>query len=173
MADEIASLKKVIRDCGFNINDSNIRIVVEHSRNEIRDLNERAMFYAHLIHETAGLNVLEEGRATRDLYGPNFHGRGFIHLTHEDNYRAASQGLGYGNKFVDNPDLVAQPKYAIETAIWFWETQVRRSGSFRTFDQTTLAINGGYEANLNGAQPQARYNYYQRVARELDRKSVV
>lgn len=47
-----------------------------------------------------------------------FHGRGLLHLTWEDAYRAAGEALG--QDYVNNPAHVMRPDDAALTACWFW-----------------------------------------------------
>ena len=50
--------------------------------------------------------------------GAKFLGRGFIQLTGKNNYVAYS--LACDNEALQHPEIVEQPKYAAESAGWFW-----------------------------------------------------
>jgi hypothetical protein len=52
--------------------------------------------------------------------GPEFHGRGFVQITHDYNYAAAGQALGVD--LVGNPDLALDPKIAAEILSWYFDT---------------------------------------------------
>ena len=52
--------------------------------------------------------------------GRQFHGRGFIQLTHDYNYRAA--GLALGLDLVGNPDLALEPRTAARVLAWYFKT---------------------------------------------------
>ena len=74
-------------------------------------------------------------------------GRGFLQLTHRDNYRAFASDMRLPD-VMDNPDLVASA-YAMESAIWYF----RRNNLWTICDQgvtdevikkVTKRVNGGY-----------------------------
>lgn len=50
--------------------------------------------------------------------GWKYRGRGLIQLTGKNNYVAYS--LACDNEALQKPDIVAEPKYAAESAGWFW-----------------------------------------------------
>lgn len=50
----------------------------------------------------------ESWRKANFRYYP-YYGRGYVQLTWENNYRNAGNKLGYGNQFVNNPDMVMNP----------------------------------------------------------------
>lgn len=50
-------------------------------------------------------------------WGTGFFGRGLIQTTWEDNYRKLGQLLGVGELFVENPDLLLEPKWAYEALV--------------------------------------------------------
>lgn len=52
------------------------------------------------------------------LYG-GYWGRGLIQLTWKENYKKAGDALGVD--LINQPELVAQPEYAVKTAGWFWD----------------------------------------------------
>lgn len=53
--------------------------------------------------------------------GWRYRGRGFFHLTGRENYGAA--GVALKADLLGQPDLVAQPRYAVQTALWFWQAR--------------------------------------------------
>jgi putative chitinase len=53
--------------------------------------------------------------------GWRYRGRGFIHLTHKNAYKACGRALGAD--IVKNPELVATPQYAALSAAWFWRSR--------------------------------------------------
>jgi len=85
--------------------------------------------------------------------GCTYRGRGAIQLTHRSNYARA--GTALGQDFVANPNLVADPRFAFETAGWYWQNRNLNDCSDRS-DVTgcTRLINGG----TNGLS--ARQNLY-------------
>lgn len=56
-----------------------------------------------------------------------YHGRGLMHLTWLEAYRAAGDALGHD--YVANPALVMEPTHAALTACWFW-TDYKRLNPF-------------------------------------------
>lgn len=50
--------------------------------------------------------------------GPQFHGRGFIQLTHDYNYQAAGDAIGVD--LLHDPDLAMQPDIAAKVFAWYW-----------------------------------------------------
>ena len=86
--------------------------------------------------------------------GWKYRGRGLIQLTGKDNYAAFS--LKANTNALLEPDLVAQPELAAESAGWFWDTndlnKLSDTGDVRA---ATRKINGGF----NGlADREAKYN---------------
>ena len=49
--------------------------------------------------------------------GQSYYGRGFVQLTHEDNYTRADVLCGTGNLFYNNPDMVLKPKHAAKILV--------------------------------------------------------
>lgn len=81
--------------------------------------------------------------------GWKYRGRGYIQLTGKSNY--IGFGTDMGESVVNNPDIVATPKYAAISACWFfWKNGLNELADLGTDDSVitkiTLRINGG----LNG-----------------------
>src|SRR5699024_326359 len=97
----------------------------------ISDKQEVAMFLAHVLHETGGFqHLVEHGRPSgytkaEEFPKNEYYGRGYIHLSHEYNYRAASLALFNDMRLLENPQLVEQEAIAWQTAFWFWHANVR------------------------------------------------
>lgn len=87
--------------------------------------------------------------------GWRYRGRGLIQLTGKANYEKATNemyALPMGVDFVNEPDLLATPDYATQSAAWFWETnglnaladQLGGANDTEIFKAITKRINGGY-----------------------------
>jgi putative chitinase len=87
--------------------------------------------------------------------GWKYRGRGLIQLTGKSNYDKATNemyALPMGVDFVDEPDLLATPEYATQSAAWFWESnglnaladQLGGADDMEVFKAITKRINGGY-----------------------------
>jgi putative chitinase len=86
--------------------------------------------------------------------GWKYRGRGLIQLTGKNNY--ASFSMQSDNNALVEPDLVAQPELAVDSAGWFWTTnrlnQLADTGDVKV---VTRRVNGGF----NGlADREAKYN---------------
>lgn len=86
--------------------------------------------------------------------GWRYRGRGLIQLTGKDNYSRYAAHTGVN--VVADPDLVATPEYAADSAGWFWSAnrlnQLADTGDVRA---VTRRINGGF----NGlADREAKYD---------------
>lgn len=92
-----------------------------------------AAFLAQIGHESAELRYSEEiasGAAyegRRDLGnvqpgdGRKFKGRGLIQITGRSNYEQISKAFGVD--FINNPQLLATPEYAVKSACWWWNSR--------------------------------------------------
>lgn len=100
--------------------------------------------------------------------GWKYRGRGLIQLTGKYNYTQATQkmyALPIGVNFVLEPDLLATPTYATQSAAWFWENaglnnladKINGGNDEEIMRQITKKINGGY----NGWDD--RWNLYKRA----------
>ena len=68
-----------------------------------------------------------------------------IQLTGRTNYTKLSEEIFGDHTIVDNPDLVAQPYYAIYSACWFWNNLCLNDyADSQDIKEMTHKINGGY-----------------------------
>ena len=75
--------------------------------------------------------------------GWKFRGRGLIQLTGKNNYVAYS--LACDNEALQKPEIVEQPKYASESAGWFWDVnRLNTLADKQDVGGMCRRINGGY-----------------------------
>ena len=120
-----------------------------------------AAFLAQVGHESGGLHWLTElwgptaaqaryeGRIdlgnTQPGDGYKYRGRGLIQITGRANYQAA--GYALATDFIESPELLAEPDYAVRSAMWFWQSHgLNQLADAGNFEKITRIINGG----LNG-----------------------
>jgi predicted chitinase len=148
-------------------------------------LYRQLAFVAHTIWESGAYKYKEEiaattgcctrydyQRCTDNSIVPNgdlaYYGRGYIQLSWCYNYEAYGRARlvnGDPNYFKNNPNAVAQLPYAVDSAAWFFETNVAdRSGQFGL---TTRAING-IECNGSGHHaPPKRFQIFEAMAQRV------
>ncbi len=118
----------------------------------ILDSNVLSYALATIEHETDGtFEPLEEiqGRfsARRLGYegGANYHGRGFIQLTHLRNYRMVGERIGMGDKLARNPELASDPEVAAKIlAAFFKDNNVANLASRGQFIAARTPVNPDY-----------------------------
>jgi putative chitinase len=75
--------------------------------------------------------------------GSKFLGRGLIQLTGKNNYVAYS--MACDNEALQHPEIVEQPKYAAESAGWFWDVnRLNTLADKQDVGGMCRRINGGY-----------------------------
>lgn len=75
--------------------------------------------------------------------GAKFLGRGLIQLTGKNNYVAYS--LACNNEALQHPEIVEQPRYAAESAGWFWNVnRLNTLADAQDVQGMCRRINGGY-----------------------------
>jgi putative chitinase len=137
----------------------------------IKDNTVKAQMMAQTAHESGNFKYTQElgnakyfekynGRKdlgnTQPGDGPKYRGRGFLQVTGRANYAEMSKLLGVD--FVNNPEALAQPKYAAASAIaWFQ----KRWGRFKNWGDTkavTKVVNGGYNGLADRSSKFAQYS---------------
>jgi putative chitinase len=98
--------------------------------------------------------------------GWKFKGRGYIQLTGKDNYKAFSDWAKEPS-IMENPDQVADDKYAGLSAIWFWNknglSKIADTDSLRddkTIIKITSRVNGGTHGIVDRTE---RFNNYKKI----------
>ncbi|CAF0901134.1 unnamed protein product [Brachionus calyciflorus] len=146
----------------------------------ISSKREAAMFLAQIIHESIGLRFKKEIACVETgcpgsyhitpgigIPGRFYYGRGYIQLTWDFNYEAASFDLFNDNRLLVNPDLVAEnEEISWSTAFWFWERHVATDPNVKLgkFGASTNHINGFLECrgeNLDRARK--RFEFYKKI----------
>lgn len=97
--------------------------------------------------------------------GYKYRGRGIFQLTGKNNYTAFNNFINIdGVNFVDNPDLILDPEYAILSALWYFKSNVvdvvENIGDASVKEVTKL-INGG----TNGLED--RKDWHEKATKEL------
>jgi predicted chitinase len=125
----------------------------------------RAQILAQTAHESGGFKYTEElasGKAyegRKDLGnvqpgdGPRYKGRGFLQITGRSNYASISKDLG--TDFVSEPEKLGDPKFAAESALWFFKQpyNAKRIKDWNDTRAVTKVVNGGY----NGLEEREKY----------------
>jgi predicted chitinase len=112
-------------------------------------------------------------RCTDQSIVPNgdraYYGRGYIQLSWCYNYEAYGRARlvnGDPNYFKNNPNIVAQLPYVVDSAAWFFETNVKDTSG--QFGLTTKDINGAIECNGSGHQvPPKRFQIFEAMAQRV------
>lgn len=150
---------------------------------EIDTPQEYAHFLAQACHETDHFRTLREyasgkayeGRAdlgnTRPGDGVKYRGRGIFQTTGRSNYLQLGIIKGRRDLFINSPELLEQPEYAVWSACEYWKTRnlndvanhadsdlLKKKYRGAVIDVSpveyiSLAINGGY----NGMDERKRY----------------
>lgn len=108
-----------------------------------------------------------------DNDGEKLKGRGLLQVTGTNNYRACSRYLFGDDRLLENPELLEQPRWALESACWYWNSRNinlicdkpedwHKPGvhNYDKFQWITILINGG----LNGYNERlANYNRARKV----------
>ena len=129
---------------------------------EANQINTRlriAAFLAQIGHESGSLVYVRElggasyfakydGRKdlgnTQPGDGAKFAGRGLIQVTGRANYLAASKALFGDDRLLKTPELLEQPEWAAESAVWFWSSRnLNVLADADRFTDLTKRINGG------------------------------
>jgi putative chitinase len=98
--------------------------------------------------------------------GYRYRGRGLIQLTGKNNYLKFSKWYNDSKIFVDSPDLLLQPQFAVLSAFFYWDINnlnsyiVDNKNAYNICKCITKKINGGY----NGLEE--RFKLYKKI-REL------
>jgi putative chitinase len=77
--------------------------------------------------------------------GWKFRGRGLIQLTGKSNYTKCSQAFFDDLTLLDQPEILIQPYYALNSACWFWNAnKLNDLADAQDIKMMTKKINGGF-----------------------------
>lgn len=85
---------------------------------------ERIMFFTQIAEETDNLGLLTEVASDWSSSTSKYKGRGLFQLTGSSNYRrfeAYCKELGDDVDFINKPETINNPKYAVLSAFWYWD----------------------------------------------------
>jgi len=104
----------------------------------------------YLARYDTGSLALRLGKTPQaDGDGQLYCGRGLIQVTGRNNYQACSRALFGDERLLAQPQLLEQPRWACESAAWFWHSRGLNTLADRgEFNRITRHINGG----LNGLE---------------------
>ena len=132
----------------------------------------QAAFIAQILHETESFLYTEEVASGKEYEGrkdlgntekgdgERYKGCGCIMITGRANYAAVSEGLGVD--FVSHPEMLEEPRYAVQSACWWWNQHgLNLLADKKDFKAITKKINGGYNGYLD------RLMYYRRALATL------
>jgi putative chitinase len=133
---------------------------VGHETGQLRYLRELGSD-AYLSRYDTGRLALRLGNTPEpDGDGQQYRGRGLIHITGLDNYRACGEALALD--LVNHPELLEIPQHAAMSAAWFWASRgLNTLADAGQFEVITRRINGG----LNGQDD--RLALYERALQVL------
>ena len=125
---------------------------------------ELAALLAQTSHETGGFKwdrELGRGKGMGYSGGDAYHGRGYIQLTHDYNYKEFGDKVGVD--LLSNPDLLlSKPDLAAKATIDYWKTRVRPNVTdWNDTFQVSRAIN-----NPSATKPNQINHYEDRVKRQ-------
>lgn len=166
-----AQLNLILSTCGYVPLTSSVdSIIVRHVNGMTICANEAAMFLAHLIHESDGFQRRsEQSSEINKGSGGRYYGRGYLMLTQDYNYRAASLAIFGDERLLENPDIVSDSEdMSMRVSVWFWQNYVRPAGgpSKNNFGLTTKMIACPLKPPCNEGV-RKMYNYYLVAARTL------
>ncbi|WDK02766.1 peptidoglycan-binding protein [Xanthomonas campestris] len=110
---------------GFGIDrESSVRLIVKTAlENGVTDPKQISYMLATAQHETRNFQAPDEdfgrsqARKLKYRGGEEFYGRGYVHLTHDDNYEQFDRLLGLNGEMVRNPNLAKDPEIAAKVLV--------------------------------------------------------
>ncbi|HEK1685625.1 TPA: glycoside hydrolase family 19 protein [Pseudomonas putida] len=120
---------------------------VGHESGQLRYVKELGSDRYLSCYDTGPLALRLGNTPEPDGDGQRYCGRGLIQVTGRNNYQACSRALFGDERLLAQPQLLEQPRWACESAAWFWQSRGLNALADRgEFNRITRHINGG----LNG-----------------------
>lgn len=148
-----------------------------------------AAFLAQVMHESLGFKYSKEiasGKAyegredlgnTEHGYGVRYKGRGYLQITGYFNYEWVSESIFGDKRLIEEPELLEQPQYAMQSAFIFWNSKdlnkysdmevnhkvsTKKHGELYPFAFQTYIVNGGFNGLEN------RIDIYNKICTDLN-----
>ncbi|CAM4057089.1 Gene 10 protein [Pseudomonas reidholzensis] len=120
---------------------------VGHESGQLRYIKELGSDRYLSRYDTGSLALRLGNSMEADGDGQLYCGRGLIQITGRNNYQACSRALFGDERLLAQPQMLEQPRWACESAAWFWHSRGLNALADRDeFNRITRLINGG----LNG-----------------------
>ncbi|KAI8616131.1 lysozyme-like domain-containing protein [Chytriomyces sp. MP71] len=156
----VAQFNSALSACGISKPDMYASVVAGFTV-PLANMQELALLMGNMAHESGGFFYTEEimcagvtSPTSKCPYGL-YHGRGYIQLSWEANYKSASSAIG--KDLVSNPDLVMNDMATNwATVSWYWQSSVQPTlkSSGYTLGNSVKTINGALECGGNPISPQ-------------------
>lgn len=163
---DVATLRRAMAPTG--VSDATLAAYLPHFVEAMRaagitTVRRAAAWCSQIGHESAGLRYMAEIQTSDPDWSwdrTRYRGRGPIQLTWQSNYRRFGlwcKAMGYVNDselFVNQPELVEQPKWGFLAASWYWLLAGPRPGQINGFaDQGDIlavsrCVNGWIDGQL-------------------------
>ncbi len=122
---------------------------VGHESGQLRYVRELGSDRYLARYDTGSLALRLGNTPQADGDGQRYRGRGLIQVTGHNNYQACSRALFGDERLLEQPQLLEQPRWACESAAWFWQSRgLNALADQGEFNRITRLINGG----LNGLE---------------------
>lgn len=122
---------------------------VGHESGQLRYVKELGNDRYLSRYDTGSLALRLGNSPQADGDGQLYCGRGLIQVTGRNNYQACSMALFGDERLLALPQLLEQPRWACESAAWFWHSRgLNQLADRGEFNRITRHINGG----LNGLE---------------------
>lgn len=164
---DVALLRRAMEPTG--ISDATLTGYLPHFQEamraaEITNVPRAAAWCSQLGHESAGLKYMAEIQTSDPSWSADrtrYRGRGPIQLTWSSNYRKFGQwcvAQGYitdPEMFVNQPELVEQPRWGFLAASWYWLNAGPRPGRINQYadDGDILAVSRCINGWIEGRNP--------------------